>query len=246
VNPVLLLLILVAVVLGIRWFMDWRRRQGSAAKRKLLTWLAIGVLLFLTVTGKLNVIVPVLVTLFAALLRFAPLLLQLLPVFQRAWRQHRNHHAASGGSANRSSADTQYVQVNLNHVTGEISGRVTGGRYVGRDLHDLSISELLELHRECRQEDADSAAVLEAYLDRVHGDQWRNADQNRGESRAGGRPEISPDDAYRVLGLTPGASREAIIQAHRRLMQKLHPDRGGSDYLAAEINRAKEILLGNS
>ena len=244
-NPLLLLLILIAAVLGTRWFIDWRRRQGAAGQRKLVTWVLIGALAFLTVTGKLNLIIPVLVTLVAALLRFAPLLLQLLPMFQRAWRQHQSQHTTSAGSANRSSADTKYVQVNLNHVTGEISGRVTGGRFAGRDLHDLSINELLELHRECRHEDTDSAALLEAYLDRVHGDRWRSAESDSGQSRYG-RPEISLADAYRVLGLDPGASREAIILAHRRLMQKLHPDRGGSDYLAAEINRAKEILLGNS
>ncbi len=53
------------------------------------------------------------------------------------------------------------------------------------------------------------------------------------------------EEAYRVLGLPPGASREEIKAAHRRLMQRVHPDHGGSDELAARVNKAKDLLLGD-
>jgi DnaJ-class molecular chaperone len=87
---------------------------------------------------------------------------------------------------------------------------------------------------------------LQAYLDRVYGDDWQQqaGDQAR-QQTASPSGEMSRDEALQVLGLSDGASEDEIVEAHRRLMQKLHPDRGGSSYLAAVINQAKDTLLGN-
>ena len=95
--------------------------------------------------------------------------------------------------------------------------------------------------------DAQSASVLEAYLDRAHGDEWRERARGGDGQRAGPAPQdaMSTEEAYRVLGLEPGAPDADIRRSHRDLMKKLHPDHGGSDYLAAKINEAKETLLGD-
>jgi DnaJ-domain-containing protein 1 len=94
--------------------------------------------------------------------------------------------------------------------------------------------------------------VLEAFLDRQFGPDWReeaaagpgSGDRSSG-SQAGGTGRMTVEEAYSMLGLQPGADAESIKQAHRRLMMKLHPDHGGSDYIAAKLNEAKDLLLNS-
>ena len=123
----------------------------------------------------------------------------------------------------------------------------TKSAFVGRLLDEMELGDLIALLAECRAEDAQSASVLEAYLDRTQGEAWRDA-AARGGAGAGPRAPsggaMSPDEAYGILGLEAGASRAEIHEAHRSLMQKVHPDHGGSNYLAAKINQAKALLLG--
>ena len=88
---------------------------------------------------------------------------------------------------------------------------------------------------------------MEAFLDR-RWQGWRDRASDRAKTerkspRGGG---MTANEAYDVLGLTSGAKPDEIRAAHRRLMMKFHPDQGGSTYLAARINQAKEILLRNS
>jgi DnaJ-domain-containing protein 1 len=127
-----------------------------------------------------------------------------------------------------------------------MTGTILRGRFSGMRVEELGSGDLLALLRECRAEDEEGARLLEAYLDRVHPD-WR--DELAGERASGSTGarstsgDMTVDEAYAILGLSPGADADAIKEAHRRLMVKLHPDHGGSDYLATKINRARDVLL---
>jgi len=179
----------------------------------------------------------------AFLLRFLPTLLRLAPL----WQILKSRTAsASGRSGNQSSRiRTEYFEMELQHGSGNMDGEVLKGRKAGRKLSDLTLPDLLEVYAECAS-DTDSVQVLEAYLERMH-EGWREQADTDSRSGAGRR---EPDEstmnrelALEILGLSDGASRADIVRAHRKLMQKLHPDRGGNDYLAKKINRAKEFLL---
>lgn len=153
-----------------------------------------------------------------------------------------------GGNARRtpgqsSRVETEHLEMELDHDTGEMRGRVLKGMFAGRDLASLSPTDLGLLWQDCRHVDVQSAQLVEAYLDRIH-PTWRE-DMARGESDMSRGPDgrMTEEEALDILGLKPGASEEAIRRAHRELMLKLHPDRGGSTYLAAKINEAKDVAL---
>ena len=154
-----------------------------------------------------------------------------------ATRHRRREKAAS---ATTSAVETDYLKMRLDHGTQTIFGTVRRGSFQGRELADLSRAELLSLWQECRTADPPSARLLEGYLDRF-APGWREAMNASSAADAMTRAE-----AYAVLGISPNASEADIQEAYRRLMRKIHPDHGGSSYLAAKINRARELLLGGS
>lgn len=134
---------------------------------------------------------------------------------------------------------TDWLEMTLDHGTGETSGLILKGRLKGARLAELSLDDLLALRNDLRVEDAESAQLLDAYLARLHPD----ADEAPPPPRASSTG-ITREEALDILGLEEGAGEGAIRDAHRRLMQQLHPDRGGTDYLAAKINAARDYLLG--
>jgi len=146
----------------------------------------------------------------------------------------------SGGT---SSVRSVWVEMELDHDTGEMHGTVLKGANAGKSLDQLSREELVSLYFEASADDAESGRLLEAWLDRATGPDWRN-DAHRQESGARSQGPMSRDEALKILGLRDGAGDDEIRAAHRRLMLQNHPDKGGSDYLAAKINEARDTLLG--
>lgn len=154
---------------------------------------------------------------------------------------------ATDGSGQQSTVETGWLRMQLDHATGRMDGDVLQGRHAGRRLSSLSFEDVILLLRDCQSHDNQAAALLEAYLDRSIGEDWREratqGDAGEAASTAG-NGAMTREQAWEVLGLQPGASAADIRAAHRRLMKKFHPDQGGSTYLAAQINRAKDFLLG--
>ena len=177
---------------------------------------------------------------------FFSLVLAAFGILQRL----RNPLASPGqnnapSSGQRSNIQTLYLNMVLDHDTGVLDGVVQKGAYEGESLSSMELFNIIELLIECRKNDANSAKLIETFLDHRYGEVWREDDPD-GLSRdnEGASGQMSTTEALDVLGLAEGASIEDIKQAHHRLMLKMHPDKGGSTYLASKINQAKELLLG--
>ena len=184
--------------------------------------------------------------------RFA--LLAPLAVFALPWARRRlmaglgsaglgaRRSPASAGQA--SDVATAYLRMSLDHDSGVLDGEVLQGAFAGRRLGSLGMADLRLLLAECERADAESVPLVEAYLDRAHPG-WRDEPGPDGaEAGAGGAGPMTAEEAWGVLGLAPGAADDEIRAAHHRLMKKLHPDQGGSTYLATKINQARDVLLG--
>jgi len=231
--------LLIAALLVAGYFLvRWLRRSPwwSRMPRVLAAAGIAGFLLLLTLRGGAEIAAPLLAVLAPFLLRW--LKAQPLP----------NATIPDSPGQQQSTIVTRFIRMTLDHATGAMSGSVREGRFAGRDLRDMALQELLELWRACRV-DSRSVAVLEAYLDRHADPAWRDrlAESERADRTADTATErpghMDRAEAYAILGLRADASHDEIQAAYRRLIQRLHPDQGGSAYLAACLNRARDLLL---
>jgi hypothetical protein len=143
--------------------------------------------------------------------------------------------------AARPTVVTDHLDLELGADGVPVRGRVLKGVFAGRRLERLAPAELALLWQDCRYTDQSSARLVEAWLDRMH-PTWRE-DLSRAEASTGPGGRMTRKEALEVLGLKAGASEEDIRRAHRELIKRMHPDAGGSGYLAAKINEAKDLLL---
>ena len=235
-------------------FKRWKAGKTPAQIKKATTlwtlYFIIGVLVLLVATGRAHWLFAVLASIAGILIpvlkRGLPFFIRYLPFLARLYQQTKATRSAQGQSqGQQSKVETAYLRMTLDHDSGEINGEVLQGALAGTFLSELSLGKIFDLLQECQRNDVEAIPLLEAYLDRMHGSEWRNQ-ANGHYSSAGTQSssgEMSAQEAYEILGLQANATEQEILDAHRRLMQKLHPDRGGSTYLAAKINQAKEFLL---
>ena len=152
-----------------------------------------------------------------------------------------------GSSGQRSQGQTsrvrsQFLDMVLDHDSGDLSGQIVAGPHAGHALGELDLPQLTAM---IPAFDVESVSLLESYLDRRF-PAWRQDAQGNaagGHRRPPANGKMTDEEAYQILGLQPGAGRDEIGRAHRALMKKLHPDQGGSTYLAARVNEAKDTLL---
>lgn len=190
--------------------------------------LSLGFAVFLGLRGEVGVAIP--------LGAFGLGLLGWLPFGTGGFSQRTKK---SRGQTSR--VRSPYVEMELDHDSGDMRGRIVTGQYQGVPLEQLGVRTLVGLLGDM---DDESRALLMAYLDRRDA-RWRehaNGDAAPGRAAASSG-KMTEKEAYQILGLEPGANADAISRAHRTLMKKLHPDQGGSTYLAARVNEAKDILL---
>lgn len=236
-RVILLLVIVFTLVVLVRRAQQQPPHKRRAAYLQIIVGSAVIGVVILTLMGKMHWVGAALTGLLVAARQLLPVLVRLLPALGGL--------RASGArsSSKQSEVASRIIKMTLDHDSGELSGVVLESTFKGWLLSELNRQQLDELLSYCQHEDTDSAQLLASYLEQ----RFPEDAQDREETNRGGENGASPSsraEALAVLGLQDDATEEDIIAAHRALIQKCHPDRGGNDYLAAKINQAKDQLLG--
>ena len=245
--------LLIGLVLLARWYSATPTRDVVRTVKWILFGLLVAAVLVLLFAGRLGWAIAGL----AALAPWAIRLLKIAFAARAASQFARGLGGGFGGGGGRaapgqtSDVTTRYLRMTLDHDSGAMSGTILGGPLDGRPLGSLSESELAWVWRAVA-DDADSLRVFEAWLDREGPADWRRtfaaqgADSGASAGSGGGAPgsaDMTAEEARAILGVAADADPAAIKDAYHRLIAKLHPDHGGSSYLAAKLNQAKDLLL---
>ena len=234
------LLAIAAAAIAIYYL--WRVRSMPPHKQrsgyiKFLLGLMIALVVVLTLTGRMHWVGAAITGAFVFLRQILPWIIRALPFLNKL----REQNTQSG----ESSIQTNHLSATLDHGSGHIDGEIIEGPHKGWLLSELSIMQLEDLLTHYQTEDEESAELLEAYIDQRRQQADQNTEQQRTANRAAS-DQSARAEALAILGLDEGSTEDEVVAAHRSLIQKLHPDRGGNDFLAAKINQAKDILLNKN
>ena len=248
-----MILILVGIIGGFAFLLLmkllWAKTQPKVSTALIVTisGVMVGALALMAASGRLHPLMAAGTALLPflrrglGLLRFIPLLniLRGMNTGIPNWGAQQNFN--SNSQAKRSETETSELKMSLDHGTGDISGWVLQGEFAQRELVSLADQEILQLYNQLNEDE--SKRLLESYVARHRPNMSQEADGAFDSEEADG--PMTVERAARILGLELPTTEDEITTAHRRLMQSVHPDKGGSSYLAAEINEAKRILIEN-
>lgn len=223
----------------------WAKKQPKVSTKIIIgaSIVLIGVLAILTGSGRFHPLAAT-VAAIAPFLRRGFFLLRLVPFFSNAFQMFQpggspfGFSSATQDQSQVSEAETDELKMVLDHSSGEISGTVKSGEFRGRELSSLSGAEVVRLYQSLQDEQ--SRRLMVSFIERYHPDIEQTSSQ---EESTGDDDTMTVKKAREVLGVAEDASEEDIVNAHRRMIQHLHPDRGGSSFIAAQINEAKRVLL---
>jgi hypothetical protein len=235
-RMILLLAVALTLIILIRRAQRQPPHKRRGAYLQIMLGSAVVGVIILTLMGKMHWIGAALTGALVLARQTLPLLIRILPMLGGL----RGQNANSAGK--QSEVSSRILRMTLDHDSGDLSGVVLEGTYRDWLLEELEREQLDDLMAFCQREDADSAKLLASYLEQRFPDDAGHTEHNShgGTANAAG---VTRAEALAVLGLREGASEEDIVAAHRTLIQRLHPDRGGNDYLAAKINEAKDFLI---
>jgi hypothetical protein len=187
--------------------------------------------LYLALTGRVALDIPLTILAFILVNRRT---LAQFGLF--SWLNPQRQQGGASPQGGNAGIETPWLRMTLDRRSGALDGEVLAGAFAGAPLSRLDLDQLRVLLTECGAADEQSARLLETYLDRTH-PRWRD------QVPPPARGRMNREEALEILGLAEGAGPDEVRDAHRRLMMKLHPDHGGSDYLARQINLARDMLL---
>ena len=234
------MILLVAVALTLIILIRRAQRQPPHKRRAAYLQIILGSavvgVIILTLMGKMHWIGAALTGALVLARQMLPLVIRILPML--GGLRGQNTHA----EGKQSEVSSRILKMTLDHDSGDLSGVVLEGTFRDWLLEELDREQLNDLMAFCQREDADSAQLLASYLEQRFPDDANHTEHNA-NTGAANATGLTRTEALAVLGLGEEANKEDIVAAHRALIQKLHPDRGGNDYLAAKINEAKDFLI---
>lgn len=231
-----LFIILIAIGAFFTW-RRWRKLDSEKARREFiykgLVFGLVIVIIGLAVFGRIDALGAIFASLLLSIKYIIAFSIRNFPIIARIYG------ATNGfGMGKKRTLKTQWLELSIDFSTRGISGKVLKGQFVDSNLDDMPQTDLEALLQECKA-DSKSSYLLQTYMNQRFNTQKSGSDGHQVPSNA----SMSREEALEILGLEGSPTQEDIKLAHKKLMQKLHPDRGGNDFLASLLNRARDQLM---